>query len=170
VKSFSPYKNARYSGFHLLSLVPPQSVINRSSAPSTHTHTFTDSPCFLPAQTSMYTPLSMLTLLILAVTTLRQRRLRYAPLLPSDMTHRGKRSPSPVSRKERGPMSPFSISLAPSWSHNEDRPSLRPKGPDNKKYSATRWMVQFMSEIVNSFLIIILPALVLWTLIAWTCR
>lgn len=76
VKSFSPDKNVRNPGFHMLSLVPPH-YLQPNDSPAA---SFADAPCFLPSQARMYTaayiPGSLITIAILLIHRFRQRRDR----------------------------------------------------------------------------------------------
>ncbi|KAI0812590.1 Metallo-dependent phosphatase-like protein [Irpex lacteus] len=183
VKSFSPYKNIRHPGFHLLSLVPPQT--QQTSAQ----RTFVDSPCFLPDQTStyssVYVPLSITTLLVLAIITLRKSHSRNTTLLPSSSPapYRAKRSLSPFKKRSERKFSwsvnlssPPSTPTSPTWSRarKENRPSITLDSNDIVRAAGTRSpahrTVRTLLSIFISFGGVVLPAIVLWTFIAWTSR
>lgn len=84
VKSFSPDKGVHNPGFHLLSLVPPHSVVPSSDG---HTTTFADMPCFLPSHARIYGAvyptwaiITIILLLIRRYTAHRNRPRQLSPL------------------------------------------------------------------------------------------
>ncbi|KAI0093186.1 Metallo-dependent phosphatase-like protein [Irpex rosettiformis] len=182
VKSFSPFKDIRHPGFHLLSLTPPDAQSTSAK------RTFIDSPCFLPDQTSTYTsvyfPLSAITLLVLAIITLRKPHGRYTSLLPSTspVSYRSRRSRSPPKRPtaDRRISWTFSLSSPPStplaspWSRTrkESRLSITLDKIDLGRYTPSHSpayrALQVLLGVFVSFGSAILPAVVLWTFIAWT--
>jgi ethanolamine phosphate phosphodiesterase len=109
IKSFSPDKNIRNPGFHMLSLIPPHQVLSNDS-PST---TFADVPCFLPSQdriyTSVYLPSAILTFLILLTHQLLHRRARphQSPLPSYQLENDRASSSSGLSRRSMGPGSHY---------------------------------------------------------------
>ncbi|KAI0688030.1 Metallo-dependent phosphatase-like protein [Cytidiella melzeri] len=172
VKSFSPYKHIRSPGFHLLSLVSPHSVV---SQPASSVHTFTDSPCFLPSQASIYMsvyiPLSLITLAALIVMTLRQPGSPSTSLLPSpSMTYKGRRSPSPYRRQDResliSPVTPTSP-----WRMKGQRfPSLKESSSIAPRRPVIFQTWRIVSNVLVTFLIVILPSVGLWTCLTWISR
>lgn len=131
VKSFSPHKSISNPGFHLLSLVPPYAVDEPLA--DSEPYTFTDSPCFLPSQsaiyTSVYLPLTILTFLILFILNPLKSRARYQALLPSVVKQTQSSAPRAVtylSQYEKG-----STSLLSSPESQYSSPSLSPRHSDD---------------------------------------
>lgn len=209
VKSFSPHKHIRNPGFHLLSLVPSGSIVDYQ--PDSAVRTFTDSPCFLPSQTAIYTsvylPLCAITFLVLLVMTHRKSRARYMPLLPSPLYTKHKNASPPVSvtyisqyemdyprsnwlssggdatrlsshlpQQKLGKLS-FPWSLAFLSRGRSRHTKKHSDGLSDVQFSLCRRLlrlfthrtIQVLLGTFLNFVIVILPSLVLWTLIArWT--
>ena len=85
VKSFSPDKSISNPGFHLLSLVPPDSDFT-TPGPGGSLSTFADRPCLLPSQdhtyNSVYLPGVLLTLFAFLIRRIRQHRARPPHMSP----------------------------------------------------------------------------------------
>lgn len=122
VKSFSPDKRIHNPGFHLLSLVPPQSIT--PTPDDMLSQPFADAPCFLPSQERiyryLYLPCSILALVLLLARRVRERY---------DRPHR---SPLPSYRLGHGP-----AMLDGALSRREGAPSAFQK-PDGKSQRAQR--------------------------------
>lgn len=93
VKSFSPSKHIRRPGFHLLSLIPPDTVASPDSL------TFADAHCLLPDTfrifSSIYLPALLFTAIVLLYLnlSLKRHRRRFSTLSPISATRNRPASP-----------------------------------------------------------------------------
>ncbi|KAI0344733.1 hypothetical protein BDW22DRAFT_1326677 [Trametopsis cervina] len=166
VKSFSPDKHIDHPGFHLLSLVTPQSAVDQQHSPDAPT--FADSPCFMPSPTTtLYLPFIAMTLLVLLIASLRQPPSRRKSLLPSPIldidheyvsVHSATASwPSKLLSRgyKRSPMSPAAFSKERS-----------PIGVPRR--SLLHRIIRTLRRTFAKFILVTFPALALWTLIICT--
>lgn len=166
MKSFSPDKHIDHPGFHLLSLVTPQSAADQQHSPDAPT--FADSPCFMPSPTTtLYLPFIAMTLLVLLIASLRQSPSRRKSLLPSPIldidheyvsVHSATASwPSKLLSRgyKRSPMSP------PAFSKERS-----PIGVPCR--SLLHRIIRTLRRTFAKFILVTFPALALWTLIICT--